>query len=151
MASLPSVVPYLVIRGASQAIAFYEKAFGARERMRMPWADGKVGHAELEIGDGLIYLGDECPQGISSSPQQLGGTPVSIHLNVADVDAVFNSAVAAGATVVRPLANMFWGDRFGVVKDPFGHVWGLSTHVEDVPPDEMARRAAEAMKEFAAT
>lgn len=149
MTNLPPLVPYLTVRGANAAIAFYEKAFGARVGTLMPSPNGLVMHAEVEINGGLIYLADEFPQANCTSPQKLGGTPVTLHLNVADVDAVFNRAVAAGATVMRPLANMFWGDRFGVVTDPFGHVWGLSTHIEDVPPEEMARRAEAAMKEFA--
>lgn len=138
----PVLTPYLIVRGAAQAIGFYSKAFGARERMRMPGPDGKVGHAEMEIGDSLFMLADECP-GFGASPASLGGTPVSFLVYVKDVDRAFKKAVAAGGTAVAPPADKFYGDRMATVSDPFGHVWYLSTHVEDVPPGEMRRRAAE--------
>jgi PhnB protein len=142
-----TVTPHLVIRGATEAIAFYQKAFGAKELVRMPGPDGKgVGHAELQIGNSRIFLADEFPTGDCSSPKKLNGTTVSIHLYVDNVDAAFDRAVAAGAKVTMPLMNMFWGDRFGKVSDPFGHSWSLATHIEDVPPAEMGKRAAEAMK-----
>jgi uncharacterized glyoxalase superfamily protein PhnB len=135
-----TLTPHLVVRGGVQAIEFYKKAFGAEEIMRMPMPDGKaIGHAELRIGDSIFFLADEFPQ--CKSPQTLGGSPVTLSLYVEDCDQVFNRAVAAGAEVRMPPADMFWGDRYGQLTDPFGHVWALSTHKEDVPPDEMARRA----------
>src|SRR5262249_35993778 len=132
--------PHLVVKFCAQAIDFYRRAFGAVEVMRMPGPDGfSIGHAEMKIGDSLIYLVDE---GMGNkSPQTLGGTPVSIHLYVEDADAVFKQAVEAGAEAKMPLSDMFWGDRFGMIADPFGHQWSIATHKEDVPPEEMARRA----------
>jgi len=144
-----TVTPYLYIKDATRAIDFYKKAFGAVEIMRMPGPEGKgIGHAELKIGDSFIYMADEWPGTSLSSPEKLGGTTVSIHLYVKDADALFKQAVAAGAKVEMPLTDMFWGDRFGKVMDPFGHSWSIATHKEDVPPDEMARRGAEAMKQM---
>jgi len=140
-----TVTPHLVIKGASKAIDFYAKAFGAREHYRMDGPGGSIGHAELQIGDSLVYLADEWPQGASRSPQSLKGSSVVIHLYVPDVDSSFQRAVGAGATVVQPLMDMFWGDRFGQVRDPFGHLWSLATHMEDLTPEEMARRGREAM------
>jgi PhnB protein len=140
-----TVTPHLVIKGASKAIDFYAKAFGAREHYRMDGPGGSIGHAELQIGDSLVYLADEWPQGASRSPQSLKGSSVVIHLYVPDVDSSFQRAVGAGATVVQPLMDMFWGDRFGQVRDPFGHLWSLATHKEDLSPEEMARRGREAM------
>jgi PhnB protein len=140
-----TVPPHLVIKGAGKAIDFYTRAFGARERYRMPAPGGMIGHAELQIGDSLIYLADEWPQGSSRSPQSLKGSSVVIHLFVDDVDSSFKRAVGAGAKVTQPLMDMFWGDRFGQVQDPFGHLWSLATHKEDLSPDEMARRGQEAM------
>jgi PhnB protein len=137
-----TVTPHLVIKGASKAIDFYTRAFGAREHHRMPGPGGLIGHAELQIGDSLIYLADEWPQGSSRSPQSLKGSSVVIHLYVPDVDSSFQRAVGAGAKAVMPLMDMFWGDRFGQVRDPFGHLWSLATHKEDVSPEEMARRMA---------
>ena len=136
-------VPYLVVKNGAAAIEFYAKAFGARERMRMPGPDGAVMHAELEIGGGRVMLSDEL-QG-AQSPKSLGGTPVSMFMYVNDVDASFAKALAAGATVKAPLTDMFWGDRWGMLTDPFGHDWQLATHVEDVSPQEMHKRMA-AMK-----
>ena len=144
-----TVTPHMVLRNSAQAIEFYKKAFGAVEIMRMPGPEGKgIGHAELKIGDSFIYMADEWPGTSLSSPEKLGGTTVSIHLYVKDADALFKQAVAAGAKVEMPLMDMFWGDRFGKVMDPFGHSWSIATHKEDVPPDEMARRGAEAMKQM---
>jgi len=140
-----TVTPHLVIKGAGKAIDFYTKAFGAREHHRMNGPGGSIGHAELQIGDSLIYLADEWPQGSSRSPQSLKGSSVVIHLYVPDVDASFQRAVGSGAKVTQPLMDMFWGDRYGQVRDPFGHLWSLATHKEDLSPDEMARRGQEAM------
>jgi PhnB protein len=141
----PRVTPYLHVDGASTAIDFYSKVFGATERMRMPSPGGKVGHAELEIGDSLIMLADEFPEMGVLGPKAIGGTPVTLGLYVEDVDDVFDRAIAEGAVSVRPVENQFYGDRAGQLEDPFGHRWSVATHVEDVPPDEMAKRAAEAM------
>jgi len=141
----PRVIPYLSVDGANAAIEFYCKVLGAKERMRMAAPGGKVGHAELEVGDGLIMLSDEFPEMDVRSPKRIGGTPVTVHVYVEDVDRVFDRAVQAGVKVLRPVANQFYGDRSGQFLDPFGHRWNVSTHVEDVPPDEMAKRAAAAM------
>ena len=143
----PRVTPYLHVDGASAAIDFYTKVFGATERMRMPSPGGKVGHAELEIGDSLIMLADEFPEMGVLGPKTIGGTPVTIGLYVEDVDDVFERAIAEGAVSVRGVENQFYGDRAGQLEDPFGHRWSVATHVEDVPPDEMAQRAAEAMSQ----
>lgn len=149
-----SVTPHLIIKGAGKAIDFYKKAFGAEEVIRMPGPDGQsVMHGEIKIGDSHVFMADEFPNpnnAVSASPGKLGATSVVIHLYVKDADATFNQAVAAGAKVVMPLMNMFWGDRYGQVVDPFGHQWSIATHVEDVPPGEMGKRAAEAMKQMAA-
>jgi PhnB protein len=141
----PQVIPYLIVDGADAAIEFYVKVLGAKERMRMPGPDGKVGHAELELGGGLIMLADEFPDMDNRSPKAIGGTSVTIHAYVEDVDSVFNAAVEAGAKELRPVENQFYGDRTGQFEDPFGHRWSVATHVEDVPPDEMEKRAAEVM------
>jgi PhnB protein len=143
-----TATPHLIIRGAGKAIEFYKKAFGAEELGRMPGPDGQtLMHAEIKIGDSHIFLADEFGEGgVCASPTKLGGTSIVMHLYVKDADAAFNQAVAAGAKVVMPLMNMFWGDRYGQVVDPFGHQWSIATHVEDVPPEEMGKRAAEAMK-----
>jgi PhnB protein len=141
----PQITPYLSIAGASDAIDFYTKVFGATERMRMAGPDGTIGHAELEIGDSLIMLADENPQFGNVSPKTIGGTPVTISVYVDDVDDVFDRAIGAGATELRAVENQFYGDRTGQFEDPFGHHWSVSTHVEDVPPDEMEKRAAEVM------
>ena len=142
-----SVMAYMSVKGASDAIAFYKKAFGAEERARMAMPDGKIGHAEITIGDSIVMLADEMdhPDAVAKSPHTLGGVASGLCIYIADCDAVFNRAVAAGAKVRRPLTNQFYGDRSGTVEDPFGQVWTISTHVEDVPPDEMRRR----MEEFA--
>ena len=140
-----TVTPYLAVEDATEAIEYYTKAFGAKERVRMETPDGKVGHAELEVGDSLVMLSDPFPQASTKPPNELGGTSVSVFMYVEDVDAVVKQAVDAGATVTMEIADQFWGDRFGSVKDPFGHLWSIATHVEDVPPKEMAERAKAAM------
>jgi PhnB protein len=139
-----TATPYLIIKGAAQAIEFYKKAFGATEVMRFAQPDGKIGHAEIKIGDSHIMLADEFPEMGARSPQSLGGSPVSILLYVEDVDAQAKLAVAAGAKAVRPVKDQFYGDRSGSFEDPFGHQWHIATHVEDVAPDEMHKRAAAA-------
>ena len=139
----PQVTPYLIVDGANAAIGFYTETFGATERMRMDGPDGKVGHAELEIGDSLVMLSDEFPQGSTRSPKELGGTSAGVFMYVEDVDAVVKRAVDAGATVTMEVADQFWGDRFGSITDPFGHSWSIATHVEDVSPEEMERRMAQ--------
>ena len=141
----PQVTPYLCVDGAKDAIEFYTRVLGATERMHMPGPDGKIGHAELELGESLIMLADEFPEMGIRGPKAVGGTPVMIMIYVEDADAVFAAAVAAGATAIRPVENQFYGDRTGQFEDPFGHRWSVATHVEDVPPDEMEKRAAEAM------
>jgi PhnB protein len=139
-------IPYLACRNAAKALEFYAKAFGATEQMRMAAPDGKIGHAEIKIGNALIMLSDEYPEMKVLSPQTIGGTPVGIHIYVPDVDALNKRAIAAGATVEREIANQFYGDRSVTLTDPFGHRWFFATHVEDVAPDEMKRRAEAAMK-----
>ena len=138
----PRVTPYLYIDGAAEAIDFYGKVFGAEERMRMGGPEGKIGHAELQIGESIIMLADDHPEMNVRGPKAVGGTPVAISVYVEDVDAVFEVAVEAGAKELRPLENQFYGDRSGMFEDPFGHHWSVATHVEDVPPDEMEKRAA---------
>jgi PhnB protein len=144
-----SVTPYLTIANAAAAIDFYKSAFGATERMRMAGPDGRIGHAELAIGTSVIMLSDEFPEMNCRGPRLLGGSPVALHVYVEDVDAVAKRAEAAGARITRPVADQFYGDRLGSLEDPFGHVWHIATHVEDVPPDEMERRSAKAMQEMA--
>ncbi len=142
-----TVTPYLTVRNAVDAIDFYKRVFGAKELMRMPGPDGKsIGHAELRIGDSVVMLSDEFP-GMSTcrAPESLGGTTVALFLYVPDVDATFKRAVDAGCKVLKPLADMFWGDRYGQLEDPFGNQWALATHKEDVTPKEMKRRAQAAM------
>ncbi len=141
----PQVTPYLCVDGAAEAIDFYARVLGATERMRMPAPEGKIGHAEIQVGDSVIMLSDEHPDMGVRSPKSIGGTPVAISVYVEDVDAVFQEALAAGATELRPVENQFYGDRTGQFEDPFGHRWDVATHVEDVPPDEMEKRMAEAM------
>src|SRR5882724_4992980 len=140
-----SVTPYLIVDDAAAAIDFYKTAFGATERMRFPAPGGRIGHAEIAIGDCFIMLADEYPQMGARSPHTIGGSPVTIHLYVENVDAVVDRALTAGAKLQRPVADMFYGDRAGSVTDPFGHSWHLATHIEDVPPDEMRRRAETVM------
>ena len=136
-----TATPYLIIRGAADAIEFYKKAFGATELFRFPTPDGKIGHAEIKIGDSPIMLADEYPEMGYKSPQTLGGSPVSIMIYVEDVDTVFNRAVASGASVKEAVSDKFYCDRLGTLTDPFGHVWHVSTHKEDVSVEEMQRRA----------
>lgn len=137
-----TLTPHLTVRGAAKAIEFYKRAFGAKVRMRMAGPDGKsIMHAELKIGDSIVFLNDESPDMGCHSPQSLGGTPSALHLYVRNVDAAVKRAVAAGAKVQMPVADMFWGDRYGKVIDPFGHVWGLGTHKEDLTPKEICKRA----------
>ena len=137
-----TVTPHLTVRGAADAIEFYRRAFGARERGRMPLPDGKtIMHAELQIGDSIVFLADEFPDMGCRAPETLGGATGTLHLYVRDVDRAFQRAVAAGAEVRMPVADMFWGDRYAKVADPFGHEWGLATHKEDLSASEIARRA----------
>jgi PhnB protein len=141
----PQISPYLAVDGAADAIDFYTEVFGARERMRMPAPDDKIGHAELEFGDSLIMLADEFPDMGHRGPKTVGGTPVTINVYVDDVDDVFARALQKGAKELKPVENQFYGDRTGQLEDPFGHRWSVGTHVEDVPPNEMEKRAAEMM------
>jgi PhnB protein len=134
------VTPYLIVRDAARAIDFYKRAFGATETLRLLYPDGKVAHAELAIGQGFVMLAEEMTEGGYRGPQSLGGTPVSLLVYVSDVDAAFTRAVAAGAKAQRPVADQFYGDRSGTLVDPFGHVWSLATHKEDVSAEEMSRR-----------
>jgi PhnB protein len=140
-----SLTPYIEIEDAAEAIEFYKRAFGARERGRMDAPGGKIGHAELEIGDSLLMVADPFPQSTISTPKDLGRTTVNLFLYVEDADAVVQQAVNAGATVTRPVETKFWGDRFGIVTDPYGHTWSVGTHVEDVSPEEMEARSKAAM------
>ena len=141
-----SVTPYLIVTGAAQAIDYYKMAFDAQEVMRMPTPDGKIGHAELQIGSSRIMLADENPQMGHRSPQTLGGSGTGLMLYVTDVDDTFQRAVSGGGKVVQAVKNQFYGDRSGTLNDPFGHQWTIATHVEDVPEAEMKRRMDEAMK-----
>ena len=144
-----SVTPYLTLNDTASAIEFYKRAFGAKEVMRMQGPGGKIGHAEIKIGDSVIMLGDEMPGMGSRSPQSVGSTTSGIMLYVDNVDTVFNQAVSAGAQVEAPVADMFWGDRYGRLKDPFGHSWSVATHKEDVAPAEMEKRMQAAMAKTA--
>jgi PhnB protein len=137
-----TATPYLILTGAARAIEFYQQAFGATELMRLAAPGGKVMHAEIQIGDSRIMLADECPEMDARGPQMIGGTPVSLMLYVKDVDAVTARAVAAGAKLLRPVQDQFYGDRCGTLTDPFGHQWTIATHKEDVSPEEISRRAA---------
>lgn len=140
-----SVTPYLIVHDAAAALNFYKRALGAEETVRMGQPDGKIGHAEMRIGDSMVMLADEFPEYGAKSPQSIGGTPVGLCVYVENVDELFERAVSAGATIERPLQNQFYGDRSGTVVDPFGHKWTLATHIEDVTPEEIGRRMA-AMK-----
>jgi PhnB protein len=144
-----TVTTYLTENNCAGAIDFYKKAFGAQEVMRMEAPGGKIGHAEIKIGDSVIMLADEMPGGASRAPQSLGGTTAGVFLYVKDVDAAYKQAVDAGAKSVMQPADMFWGDRFGSVIDPFGHSWSMATHKEDVAPAEMRKRSQEAMAKMA--
>lgn len=141
-----TATPYLVVKGGVQAMEFYKKAFGAIEMFRMPLPDGRLGHAEIKIGDSVIMFADEHPEQGHVGPVTLGGSPVGLMLYVNDVDAVVGQAKAAGATEIEPVTNKFYGDRSGTVKDPFGHKWMIATHVEDVTPEEMQKRMAAGAK-----
>lgn len=144
-----TITPGLTVRDAAKAIDFYRRAFGAVELYRMSAPGGKIGHAELKIGDSIIMLSDEFPMG-ARSPQSVGGTTVTLHLYVQDVDAAFKQAIGAGAKEDMPPTDMFWGDRYGKLTDPFGHSWGLATHVKDVSPEEMQKGADEAFSRLQA-
>lgn len=137
-----AVTPYLIVDGAAKALDFYKQVFGAKERMRMPSPGGKVGHAEINIGDSVIMLADEHPEMGARGPKTFGDSPTSIVLYVENVDATVKAAVGAGAKILRPIEDKFYGDRSGTIEDPFGHNWHVSTHVEDVSPEELQRRAA---------
>lgn len=142
-----SITPYLMVKGAAAAIEFYKTAFRARERMRMPAPDNRIGHAELEIGDSVVMLADEFPEMDALGPRPGEKPPVGIHVYIEDVDAAVERAIGAGAKLLRPVADQFYGDRLGTIIDPFGHLWHVSTHKEDVPPDELRRRAEAAMNQ----
>ena len=141
----PQVIPYLCIQGATKAIDFYSNVFGFEEIVRMGGPDGKIGHAEMKLGDSVIMLSDEVDEMGNKSPQTIGGSPVTVCLYVEDVDTTFKKAIDNGAKEVTPLENQFYGDRSGQFEDPFGHRWNVSTHVEDVSPEEMEKRMAEMM------
>jgi PhnB protein len=142
-----SVTPYLIIKGAGKAIDYYKKVFGATETVRMNGPDGKVGHAELKIGNSHIMLADENPSmGLGhTSPTSVGGSPVSLYVYLPDVDSVVKTAVAEGAKILKPVEDQFYGDRSGFIQDPFGHLWGIATHVEDVSPEQMSERMKKMM------
>jgi len=135
-----TVAPYLAIKNAVSALEFYKKAFGATETYKLIVPDGRLGHAEIRLGDSLIMLSDEFPEFGGKAPEALGGSPVSIHLYVEDVDAFVKRAVAEGARVLKPVADQFYGDRSGQLEDPYGHLWWVATHKEDVAPEEMQKR-----------
>ena len=143
-------IPHLIVKGGEQAVEFYKKAFGAEEVMRIPAPDGHIMHAEIRIGSSLVYLCDDSPEmcgGQPRNPKALGGTPVTIHRYVNDVDAVIRRAADAGAEVKMPATDMFWGDRYGVVEDPFGHQWAFATHTKDLTPEEIGRAQAQGFSE----
>ena len=145
-----TLTPHLVITGAAEAVDWYKKAFGATEIMRKPMPDGRLMHAEIKIGDSVIMLADCFPEHDQKSPKELGTSPVVLSLYVPDCDEVWNQAVAAGATVKFPLADQFWGDRYGQLVDPFGHIWGICSHNEDLTPEELNKRAQEWMAQAGA-
>jgi PhnB protein len=142
-----SVTPYLIIKGAAEALEFYKRALGATEVMRMPSSDGKIMHAEIKIGDSFIMLADEYPEKGYRGPASLGGTTVSLMVYVERVDEIFKQAIAAGAKELQPVKDQFYGDRTGTLQDPFGHVWSIATHVEDVSPEQIEQRAKEYMQQ----
>lgn len=145
-----TVTPSLIVQGAAKAIDFYKKALGAQELMRLPGPEGKIMHAELKIGDSIIFISDEFPgMGANKSPQTLGGCTGTLNLYVNDVDEVFKQAIAAGGNETMPVADQFWGDRYGSFTDPFGHVWGVGTHKEDLTAQEMEKRMQEFMAKMA--
>ncbi|MFZ1925695.1 MAG: VOC family protein [Solirubrobacteraceae bacterium] len=139
----PQVMPYLIVDGAGEAIEFYQGVFGASERMRLGGPDGKIGHAELQIGEAVIMLADENPGMNIEGPKSIGGTPVTIHVYVEDADGTFERAIQAGAKPLRAVEDQFYGDRSGQFEDPYGHRWNVATHVEDISEEEMVRRASE--------
>jgi PhnB protein len=141
-----TATPYLIVRGAARALEYYKKAFNASELVRMADPNGKVAHAEIQIGNSRLMLGDEFPEMGARSPETVGGSPVGICLYVEDVDALFKQAIEAGGREERPVKDQFYGDRAGTLRDPFGHQWTIATHTEDVPPEEMKRRMADSMK-----
>lgn len=142
-----AVTPYLIVNGAAKAIGFYQRVFGATELFRLPASDGRIGHAEIRIGDSQVMLADEFPEKGARAPSADGGMPVSLMVYVPDVDATFARAIDAGATQVRALQDQFYGDRSGTIRDPFGHVWTIGMHIEDVAPDELQRRFEAMQKE----
>ncbi len=145
-----TVTPSLIVRNAAQAIEFYKKALGAKELTRMPTPDGKIGHAELQFGDSVIFVSDEFPNmGVSKSPQTLGGCTGNLNLYVEDVDKTFQRAVEAGGKPAMPVADMFWGDRYGTFVDPFGHTWGVATHKEDLSGQEVEQRSKDFFAQMA--
>jgi len=146
-----TLTPFLTVRDAARAIEFYKQAFGAKERGVMKGPDGKIMHAELQIGDSIIMLADEFPEFGSLSPQSIGGSPMGLHIYIDNVDSAFDRAVKAGAQVEMPVMDQFWGDRYGKLKDPFGHKWSIATHVKDLSMDEMKRGMDEAMSKMAKT
>jgi len=146
-----TLTPFLTVRNAARAIEFYKQAFGATERGVMKGPDGKVMHAELKIGDSVIMLADEFPEFGSLSPQSIGGSPMGLHIYIENVDAAFDRAVKAGAQVEMPLSDQFWGDRYGKLKDPFGHNWSIATHIKDMSADEMKRSMDDAMAKMQKT
>lgn len=144
---LHTVVPHLVCRNAAAAIDFYKRAFGAEELMRMPLQDGSLAHAAVRIGDTIVMLADEMPGWGVLSPQSLKGSPVTLHISVPDVDTLYARAIAEGAKATMPVADMFWGDRYGKLEDPFGHHWSIATHIKDMTPEEMIAAGRDAMAE----
>ncbi len=146
---LHSVTPYMVIRDAKKALDFYVKAFGAEKLVEMDGPDGKLMHGEIKIGDSIVFVGEECAQMGQLGPESRGGSTMGLMLYVNDVDATFDKAVKAGCTVTMPVDDMFWGDRYGRLADPFGHTWSIATHKEDLTPEEMKKAQAEALKQMA--
>jgi PhnB protein len=146
-----TLTPYIAVDNASEAIDFYKRAFGAKERSRMPGPDGKIAHAELDIGDSIVMLSDPFPQSSVRPPKEIGGSSASIFMYVEDVDAVVKQATEVGAKVTMEVQDMFWGDRFGSVQDPFGHTWSVATHIEDLTPEEIAKRGQAAMAEMSSS
>jgi PhnB protein len=145
-AGYAGVTPYLIVRDAARMLDFYKKGLGASEVLRLPAPGGKIGHAEIKIGEGMVMLADESPEMGHKSPQTVGGTPITLMFYVQDVDAQFAKALAAGGTVKHPVKDQFYGDRSGTLEDPSGHIWTIATHTEDVAPDEMDRRMKEMME-----
>lgn len=140
-----TLTPHIILKDAAKAIDFYKNAFGAEEVMLMPGQDGKIMHAELRIGDSMLMMCEACPEMGAKSPQEIGGSPITMHLYVTDTDAAMKKAANAGATITTPAADAFWGDRYGRLTDPFGHNWSIATHMEDLSPAEIGQRAAKAM------